>query len=207
MRSMGSRLNHSMRSAWESTAILLALVLAVPVAMAQDAGSEPPLEQPTQEPQPPPLELPAPEVVQPPEAPPVLIPVTVEWSIPRTDPEVADDLRFVSVWCGTKEDVYKYGRWDFTQPGTRGVVELEGPSYCAAVAYYFHDGAYRYSDMSPAVQVDPLQPAAPELMPAGMETPRYVCQTGTVRCTVNALQSVTATRQAVRTRNCTCLLR
>lgn len=191
--------------AWASTAILATLsCLAFGTAHAQEAT---PPEIVLPEPAPEPPRLPEPEIEQPPETPPVLIPVEVEWSIPRTDPEVADDLRFVSVWCGkSADDPYTHGRWDFAQPGTRGTVQLQGPSYCMAVAYYFHDGAYRYSEPSPTVLVDPLKPAAPELLPAGMETATLQCVTSTQRCTTNSLQTSTKTRPAIRTRSCVCIL-
>lgn len=212
---MESRSTRCTRAGWLSTAILAMCCSLASVAVLAQEVTPPVVEQPMpvppgeQPPDPPvfPTPLPEPEIVQPPEAPPVLIPVEVQWSIPRTDHEVADDLRFVSVWCGkSADDPYTHGRWDFAQPGTRGTVQLQGPSHCIAVAYYWHDGAYRYSDASPAVLVDPLQPGAPELMPAGMETATLQCVASTRRCQTNSLQTATKTRPLVRTRSCVCIL-
>lgn len=194
--------------------IVLAGLSAFPEEAPKEVFPEPPGTQP---PDPPefPTPLPEPEIVTPPEAPPVLIPVEVEWSIPRTDPEVPDILRFVSVYCGTEADPYLFGRWDFGQPGTRGIVELPVPATCHAVAYYQepssdpknpYSGTYRYSEPSPAVLIDPLKPAAPELLPAGMETATLRCAASTQRCVTSRLQTSTKTRDGVRVRSCSCLL-
>lgn len=198
------------RAGWASTAILvISCALAPALVHAEEvkpAEPPPPALEPGQQPPDPPV-LPEPEIVTPPEAPPILFPVTVEWSILDPDPAVSDDLRFVAVYCGTSADPYKFGRFDFAQPGTRGVINLPAPAQCMAVAYYFHDGAYRYSEPSAAVLVDPLKPAAPELvLPVGMETSALRCATGTQRCQTNSLQTKTSTRPAVRTRSCICIL-
>lgn len=208
---------------WMSTAILAMLCVLAPVAShAQEATPvEPPtpvLEPGQQPPDPPvvPDPPPEPDIVSPPEAVVPLYPVVVAWKIADPDAALADTHRWTSVYCGrSAAHPYGLGRWDFPRPATSGTVELPGPAACTAVLYYFvpspeakfpTDGLYRYSDAAAAVQVDPLKPVAPELLPVGMETPTLRCAAATQRCTTSRLQTSTKTRDGVRTRTCSCVL-
>jgi hypothetical protein len=204
-----------MRAESKPTAILRASLLAATMCLAPFAIAEvspDPPEQPVQEPELPTPELPDVELAQVIGPPPTLTPVELQWRILPTDPAVTDTPVFVRVRCTPAFGPSDATRYDFPWPALRGTVHLSGPSHCTASAYYWtpsgttpESGVYRYSEGTPALPVDPLMPA-PELLPAGMETPNMQCATGTQRCVISRLQIATKARDGVRVRSCSCVL-